>query len=275
MKRLANTSKFPRLVGVVHLPALPGAPRSSLSVAAIAAQAVAEARLLEGEGFEAIILENFGDVPFFKDQVPPITTAAMTRVAAAVRAEVEIPIGINVLRNDARAALAIASATDCEFIRVNVLSGVSATDQGIIEGDAAALMRERRALELSRSSRRVEVWADALVKHAQPLSVKDVELAVEEVGLRAGADAVIVTGSTTGRPIDLEKLQRAASASHADGGRRPLYLGSGTTAENLGEFLPYLHGVIVGSTLRAGGRAGAKLERARVKSFAKSWRATI
>jgi len=123
-------SRFPALIGVVHLPALAGSPRASGEHPASALEkagqrAVSEAQALEKAGFDGVVLENFGDTPFFKGSVPPETIACMAVIAAAVRQAVRLPIGINVLRNDGRAGLAIASVTDCEFIRVNVLSGWS------------------------------------------------------------------------------------------------------------------------------------------------------
>ena len=54
-------------------------------------------------------------------------------ISAAIREVSKLPLGINVLRNDAFSALAIAAVTGADFIRVNVLSGVTATDQGLIE----------------------------------------------------------------------------------------------------------------------------------------------
>src|SRR4029079_5487495 len=127
---------LPSLIGVIHLPALAGAPGSSDPADALqraGLQAVKEAQILVKAGFDGLILENFGDVPFYKTQVPPETIASMSVIAAAVReAARKVSLGINVLRNDARAAMAIAAVTGCDFIRVNVLSGVSATDQGWI-----------------------------------------------------------------------------------------------------------------------------------------------
>ena len=128
-----------------------------------------EARLLERAGFEGLVVENFGDVPFYKDRVPPETIASMAVIAAAVKEAVRIPVGINVLRNDARAGLAIAASVDCAFFRVNVLSGLVAADQGLIEGSAAELLRERERL-----GARPAIFADVLVKHAATLSTNDV-----------------------------------------------------------------------------------------------------
>lgn len=259
-------TKRSSLVGVIHLPALPGAPRARESLRQIARRAESEARALEAAGFDAVVIENFGDVPFYKDNVPAITVSAMSVIAATVRDAVRLPIGINVLRNDGHSALAIAAVTGCQFIRVNVLSGAAATDQGIIEGRAAELMRERAKLEAAGT--RIDVWGDVLVKHARTLSVIELEPAIEEVALRAMADAVILTGPTTGRAADLEMLRAAAEL----GLPTPLVLGSGATPENIARFSPFIDSVIVGSALRAGGKAGAPLESRRLKAFAKAWR---
>jgi membrane complex biogenesis BtpA family protein len=257
------------LIGVIHLPPLagtPGAPEASSALARAGFQAVSEARQLAQAGFDGIIIENFGDAPFYKTQVPPETIASMAVIAAAVREAVRIPIGINVLRNDGRAALAIAAVAGCDLIRVNVLSGVAATDQGLVEGEAAFLLRERERLQ----ARHVAILGDVHVKHARSLSSDDIELGVEEIALRASADGVIVTGSTTGRPVDLEQLQRASQIAQPHG--IPLYIGSGATLKNLAELKRYATGVIVGSALRKAGRAGAPLDTKAVKAFVAAWR---
>jgi len=226
-------------------------------------RAVTEARLLATAGFDGLIIENFGDIPFHKSHVPPITIAALTALAGAVVASVRVPVGVNVLRNDAHAALAIAAATGATFIRVNVLSGVMATDQGLIEGDAAGLLRER-----ARITADIAILADVHVKHARPLASSDIELAIEETALRAGASGVIITGATTGRAVDPFDFEKAALAANACG--VPLYVGSGATAENISSLMKRAHGVIVSSALRVGGRAGAAIDPARIRRFLKA-----
>ncbi len=265
-------TKLPGLIGVIHLPALAGSPGSqglspSAAMAQAGAWAVKEARTLAQAGFEGLILENFGDSPFFAEKVGPETVACLSVIAAAVRESVRIPLGINVLRNDALSALAIASVTGCDFIRVNVLSGVAASDQGILQGQAAQLLRER-----DRLGSEVRIFADAHVKHAQSLSSHSIELALEENALRAGADGVILTGDTTGRPVDLEQLQKASRAARHHG--VPLWIGSGATAESLPELLGWADGIIVGSALRKGGRAAQPLDLKRVRELVRAWRNT-
>lgn len=252
------------------MPALPGSPGASSMSPAEALQraglaAVQEAKALTQAGFQGLILENFGDVPFLRTQVGPETISSMAVIAAAVREATKLPLGINVLRNDARAALAIASVTDCEMIRVNVLSGVAATDQGWIEGEAASLIRERERLGSP-----VLILADAHVKHARTVSSESIDLAIEELALRSMADAVIITGETTGRSVDMQKLIEASRAARAI--RVPLLIGSGATAENLPTLLESADGIIVGSALRQSGRAGAPLDARRIRELVRAFK---
>src|SRR4051812_27201819 len=164
----------------------------------------------------------------------------MAVIAAAVRQAVKLPIGINVLRNDGRAGLAIASVTDCEFIRVNVLSGLVAADQGLIEGCAAELLRERERL-----GARPWIFADAQVKHARTLSPDDVAGTIHDLATRSGADAVVVTGTATGRAAEISHVERASAAAKSAG--IPLYLGSGVSRENVKDYRRLVDGVIISS----------------------------
>ncbi|MCM2278302.1 MAG: BtpA/SgcQ family protein [Oligoflexia bacterium] len=262
--------RFPSLIGVIHLPPLAGAPKGEgtppselLQTAGL--QAVKEAQLLSRAGFEGLILENFGDVPFYKNRVPPETIASMAVIAAAVRESTRIPIGLNVLRNDGPSALAIASVTGCDFVRINVLSGVAAADQGLLEGEAAFLLRERQRLGSG-----IMILADVHVKHARMLSSTDLTQAVEDAASRALADGVIVSGSGTGKPVDLLALQQASLAVKSRG--IPLFVGSGATAETLRDIRKLGAGVIVSSALRRGGKAGAPLDPRRIREFVKVYR---
>ncbi len=255
------------LVGVIHLPPLPGSPRSALSAAECARSAAACARALAG--YDAIIVENFGDAPFFAGRVPPVTVSAMTACALAVReAAPGAKLGINVLRNDAEGALSIAACTGAAFVRVNVLTGARVTDQGIIEGDAASALRLRRALGIEA----VEIWADVDVKHSSPLGApRPLVQEVEDTTKRALAAAVLVTGEGTGKGVDVEKLgavKRAAAGT-------PVLVASGATIGTLPLLAKHADGVIVGSALRPGGVPGGAIDAGLAKAFADAYRAAF
>jgi membrane complex biogenesis BtpA family protein len=258
-----------RLVGVIHLPPLVGSPRSSLSVRECARRSVEDARALAEAGFDLAIMENFGDAPFFAGRVPPVTVAAMTACAAAVREAVPgLPLGINVLRNDGESALAIAVACGAVCIRVNVLTGARVTDQGVIEGDAAALFRIRRSL----GADEIEVWGDVDVKHSAPLAARPLSHEVSDLVSRSLAGAVLVTGEGTGLTVDLGKLEEVQRAVR---GKVPVLVASGATIATLPALAPRCNGVIVGSALRANGVAGGPVDTERAREFARAFRAAF
>jgi uncharacterized protein len=251
------------LAGVIHLPPLPGSPRAALSAREIAARAAADARVLVEAGFDAIVVENFGDAPFLR-RVGPITVSAMTVAAIAVRdACPRSMLGINVLRNDAEAALSIACAVDADVIRVNIHTGARVTDQGVVEGEAGTTLRARRSL----GADRVRIWADVDVKHSAPLGARPIEDEARDLEARGLADAVLVTGEGTGRPVDLTRLDAVRTAVKV-----PVLVASGATVEGLARLASSCDGVIVGSALRADGRAGGPVDADMARRFAEAFR---
>jgi membrane complex biogenesis BtpA family protein len=247
------------LIGVIHLPPLPGSPRHRGDLKALGDRVRRDARALAAGGAQGMILENFGDAPFLADRVEPQTVALMTTMALIAREAADLPLGINVLRNDAAAALAVAIAGGGAFIRVNVHVGVAVTDQGLIHGRAADTMRLRERLGTG-----IAVFADVGVKHAAPLAARPLEEEAEEAVHRGLADALIVTGPTTGRPVALEHLAAVRRVLPDT----PLLAGSGVNRDNVGEVLRHADGLIVGTALKAGGRVEAPVDEAAVRALA-------
>jgi hypothetical protein len=231
----------PWLIGVIHLPALPGAPAATLPVQRIVADAVEDARRLADSGFTAVLLENFHDRPFRATRVDPETVAAMAIVAAEVRRRVELPVGVNVLRNDALSALGICAATGASFLRVNVLAGAAVTDQGLIEGQADRLLRHRAALGVD-----VAILADVDVKHATSLDSRPITDRARELVGRANADAVLVTGAATGTPPERDVLAAVCEAVLP----APVLAASGTSQKNIADMLSCCNGAVVGTALQ-------------------------
>lgn len=246
------------IIGVVHLLPLPTSPRWGGSLKDVIDRAEQEATALASGGVQGIIIENFFDAPFTRGQVDPAVVSAMSLVVQRIMQIVAIPVGVNVLRNDGRSALAIAACTGAKFIRINVLTGAMATDQGIIEGDAYNLLRYRRELGCD-----VKIFADVLVKHAYPLSVPKLALAVQDTIQRGLADAVILSGWATGSPPQHEDLQEAAIASQGT----PMLIGSGANWENIPHLLKYADGVIVSSSLKRQGQINQPIDPNRVSRF--------
>jgi uncharacterized protein len=256
---------IPSLVGVVHLPPLPGSPRWGGDLAAVAASAVRDALALAEAGFDGILVENFGDAPFLPGRVSPVTVAAMTACALAVRAAAPgVALGVNVLRNDAEAALAVAVAAGADLVRVNVHTGARVTDQGLVEGRAHETLRLRRAL----GAGHVRLLCDVDVKHSAPLAARPIGEEAHDLAERGLADAVLVTGSGTGRGVDLSDLSAVLAAVHV-----PVLVASGVTIDTLAA-VRRAHGVIAGSCLRASGRAGDPVDAAIATRFADAFRAS-
>ncbi|MBN2800555.1 MAG: BtpA/SgcQ family protein [Deltaproteobacteria bacterium] len=249
----------PSLVGVLHLLPLPGSPGPSPGLSEVIARAVADARALVDGGADACILENLGDAPFVASEVSPYVVAAMTRIAMAVReACPSLPMGINVLRNDALSALSIAAAVEAAFIRVNIHTGVMVTDQGVISGRARETLLLRNALGTS-----TPVAADVLVKHASPLGSVDLRQVARDTWYRGRAGALIVTGSGTGQPLNIDDLHTVREAVP----EAPLWAGSGVVPTQAASLRPLLDAAIVGTWLHEDGDLLAPLSSARVAAM--------
>ncbi len=253
----------PALIGVVHLLPTPGSPRHEGSLETLLERAVADARALARGGCDALIVENFGDVPFFAETVPPETVAAMSLALFEVRREVgALPVGVNVLRNDARAALGLCAATGAAFLRVNVHTGVAATDQGLIAGRAAETLRERRRLAPAAA-----ILADVHVKHGAPLVGRPIGEDARDALERGLADAVIVSGTATGSPPRRAELEAVREAI----GERALLVGSGMDERNASELLAFADGAIVGTFLKRNGRIDQPVELERVRRLKRAF----
>ena len=262
MSALFRTNKK-LFIGVVHLQPLPGSPGWKGNFQSILKFAVADARAYEHGGVDAIIIENFGDVPFTKSTVSHETVAAMAAAGSAVRSAVKLPIGFNVLRNDARAALALCATCGGSFMRVNVHTGAMLTDQGVIEGEAYETIRYREQICPG-----VKLFADVHVKHAVPLANFSIEDSARDTVERGLADALVVSGSGTGAATDISDVERVRSACP----RAKILIGSGITVGNVYEYLPHIDGVIVGSSLKVGGVLSKPVDPKRVAALARALR---
>ncbi len=253
------------VIGMVHVDALPGAPRYAGSMQAVIDAALRDARALREGGCDAMAFENFGDRPFFKDHVPAETVAALTRVIVAITAEVALPFGVNVLRNDAASAIGIAAATGAAFIRVNIHTGTMLTDQGIIEGRAAETLRKRAAI-----APEVLLFADHMVKHAVPVVALDEIQVAKDLRYRGLADGIIVSGAETGAEPDRAGFA-ALRAALPDA---PILIGSGLTEANAGAFAD-ADGAIVGTSIKIDGRVEAPVDPDRVARLVAAFKRAV
>lgn len=253
------------LVGMVHVGALPGTPRSELSVPDLARRACEEAELLVGEGFDALILENMHDVPYLRRDVGPEIIAAMTTVVGEVRSRVDAPVGVQVLAGANRPALAVAHATGAEFIRAEGFVYSAVADEGLLdEADAGALLRYRRHI----GAESIKIICDIKKKHSAHSITADVSL--PEFARAAdffGADGIVVTGAATGRPTSIADLREVRAATSL-----PIAVGSGATPDTLRDLYEYASAVIIGSWYKQGGEWSNAPDPQRVRELVKAAR---
>lgn len=247
------------LIGMLHCPPLPGSPNHQHSLEHIHQFVMEDAKSLVQGGVDALMLENYGDLPFYPSSVPTWTVAHLTALARKIKKTFPLPLGINVLRNDGLSAIAIANASGAQFIRVNILTGARLTDQGIISGQAHEILRLRKRI----GAQSIKIFADIAVKYSSPLTDRTIKNEVEETLHRSGAEGLIVSGEGTGKPVDLERLKQVKQLSE----RKPVWIGSGTTDDNILAMAPYADGFIVGSAFKPS--LEAPIEMNRVKRLVK------
>ena len=258
------------IVGMVHLGNL-NPSSHGVDIDAVEEAAIADALALKKAGFDGVMIENFGDAPFFPDRVPAHTIASMSRIAHSVSLAlnqdfVAPTLGINVLRNDAQGALAVAASVGADFVRVNVLIGAMVTDQGIIEGKAHEVIRTRNQL-----APKCEVWADLRVKHAAPLAERPLSEEAHDLWTRSGASAIIVSGSRTGAPLDPAEIDTIRSAVPD----ARIIAGSGVTPDQIPNLVPRLDGIIVGTWIKAEGKSSNPVDPERASRFVEAVHANL
>jgi membrane complex biogenesis BtpA family protein len=259
LERILGSPKA--VIGMVHLEALPGSPRWAGSMEDVSRAALADARALADGGADALLVENFGDVPFSPGRVDAACVAAMAAVATEIRRAVSLPLGINALRSDALSALAVAIAVGARFIRVNVHTGAVVTDQGILTSSAHDTLRYRRLL-----GAQIALLADVQTKHAAPLASVPIEHEARDCVDRGLADGLIVSGEATGLPpktSDLERVRLAVPEA-------PLLVGSGASPENAADLLSRADGLIVGTSVKRDGVVTNRVDPDRVRMLVRA-----
>lgn len=250
------------LIGVVHLKALPGAPDCT-GLAGVLEAALFDAAALAEGGVDGVIVENFGDAPFYSNRVPPETIASMAVVADRLKGELGgLPLGINVLRNDPGAGLGIAASMGAAFLRINVHVGAMVTDQGLIQGDAARTVRLREQLCPG-----LPLLCDVHVKHAVPLGGGSIEVAARDTFFRGKAAGLVISGSGTGCSVDTDELVRVREAVP----EAPILIGSGLDHSNAASLRGLVDGAIVGTALKRDGQVSQVVDVDRVRDLVRIW----
>lgn len=257
------------LIGMVHVGPMPGAPaHDGESVELLAAKAVNDATLLAERGFDAVIIENMHDAPYVHgDKLGPEVVAGMTRICLEVDGAVELPIGLQILSGGNRHALAVASAVGANFIRCENYVFAHVADEGLLpDAEAPTLLRYRKSIDAGD----VRVFADIKKKHASHALTAD--LPIEEVAEGAlffGADGLIVTGMSTGKPTDPKEVAAVKRVAR----QAPVFVGSGVTPETVEPLFEHADGLIVGSFIKQDGKWSNPIDPARCDAIVAAARA--
>lgn len=252
------------VIGMVHMYALPGAPAFSGDLNDVIDRAVQDANTLAEGGVDALLVENFHDYPFYPVTIEPETVAAAAVVAREVRRQTELPIGINILRNSWKASLGIAAAVDAQFIRLNILTDASVTDQGIINSEAHLVARYKKHI----GGEHILTLADLLTKHARPLVERPVPVIAADMLHRGGADAIILAGDDTSMPPSLDRLRQVKHAI-ADA---PIILGSGMTAKHAATYAEVADGAVFGYGSKPNADMDLPASGEMTREFVQLWR---
>lgn len=248
------------IIAMIHVRALPGTPRHADPIETIVRNAVDEARLYESAAVDALLIENMHDLPYVCDGVGPEIVAGMTAVGAAVRGATRLPLGVQVLAAANREALAVALAVGAAFVRVENFTYAHVADEGLMaRADAGPLLRYRRQI----GAAHIAIAADVKKKHASHAITSDVDLSeAARTAEWCGADAVIVTGGSTGEAPALTDVTQARTAA-----RGALWIGSGVTDANLAAYWPHADALVVGSHFKRDGLWSAEIDADRVRAF--------
>lgn len=246
---------------MVHVHALPGTPQNTMKIKEIIQRAVYDAKTLQQGGLDVVMIENMHDRPYLNRKVGSEVVAAMTAVAVALRSEIKIPLGIQILAGANKEALAVALAADFDFIRAEGFVFGHLADEGMMNSDAAELLRFRKQI----GADHIRIYTDIKKKHSSHALTSDVSVA--EMGKAAEfflSDGVIVTGSSTGQEASTEDLIAVRNAVTL-----PVLIGSGITAGNLSKYWHLANAFIVGSSLKHEGRWENDVDPKRVTELMK------
>jgi len=243
------------LIGMVHLDALPGSPDHQ-GMSTVVERAIEDAKDLQQGGVKAVLVENFGDKPYPK-KISKETYQGFREVCGEVKHNIDLPVGVNVLRNDWISALNLAKELELSFIRVNVYIGVTLTDQGVIQGKADEIQRYIKSENIE-----ISIFADIHVKHGKTLYPEDIITGAVEAERRGGVDALIVSGPATGESAGIEEVKAVKKCADV-----PVLVGSGVRLSNVKRFFEHADGAIIGSAFKYRGKAENRVNPTRVENM--------
>ena len=254
------TGKPKSIIGMVHLPALPGTPLydSAGGMAGVREWVRRDLDALQNGGIHAVMFCNENDRPYRLD-ADQASVAAMGDVIGGIRDEVAVPFGVNVLW-DPIATIALAAATGAAFCR-EIFTGAFAGDFGIWTRSAGDAFRYRKQLD----AEHVKLLFNINAEFAQQLAPRPIADVAKSVVFSSNPDAILISGPITSQSASASSLAEVKSAIGASG--IPVLANTGFKAANAKEILEFADGAIVGSSLKVDGVTWNPVEESRVKEL--------
>ena len=249
------------IIGMIHIPALPGTPENKLTPKEIIQKCIEEAKIYQKHGLKVLMIENMHDIPYTKRIGPEIITL-MTLIGAEIK-KLGLYCGIQILAAANKEAIAAAHASGMDFIRAEGFVYAHVADEGYIESCAGDLLRYRKSI----NAEKIKIFTDIKKKHSSHAITSDVNIA--ETAHAAEfflSDGVIVTGESTGKEPNLEEVKAVKKSV-----KGPVLIGSGITNENLKNFFDYSDIFIVGSYIKKDGYWKNELDETRISKLMKEF----
>ena len=259
------TANFKRIFGarkpaiaMVHFGALPGAPLYDKEggVAGLIAAARADLKALQAAGFDAVMFGNENDRPY-EFKVDLASTATMACVIGALRSEIQVPFGVNVLW-DSTSSVALAVATGASFVR-EIMTGAYASDMGLWNPDAGAAFRYRDRL----GRRDLALLFNISAEFAYSLDQRSLADRARSAVFSSIPDAILVSGAITGEAAALSEVEAVKRAIPDT----PVLANTGVKHATVGDFLRVADGCIVGSSLKVDGNTWNPVDPDRAAEF--------
>ena len=245
------------IVGMIHVRALPGAPKHAGGIAPILDRALEEAETYRSCGIHALMVENMHDVPYVQRPGPEIATAMAVVAREVKKAQPQLPLGLQILAGANPEALAAALAAGADFIRAEAFVFGHVADEGYMDSCAGDLLRYRKAI----GAEHVAVFTDIKKKHSAHAVTADVDIVqTAHAAEYFLSDGLILTGAATGEAASADELRAVYGAV-----KIPVLVGSGLTADNLKTYLPLADAFIVGSHFKRDGYWENPLDPARIR----------
>lgn len=245
------------IIGMLHLPPLPGSPiYNGKGLKEVIDRALYDANELQEGGVDALEVENFSDPTYYPEEVGPELTAAIAVISDHVIRAASKPVGICILA-DPKASLSVAHAVGAKFVRATFFTEASVDVSGLVCPKPHELLRFRKFLDPS-----IKIFTDVHIKHSAPL----VNRPLGDSALDAKyflSDAVIISGTHTGKETKLEDLKEAKDAVEDF----PVLVGSGFRKEQAEKILAIADGAIVGTSLKKDGVSSNVVDRNRVREL--------